>query len=168
MSILLPIIAYILMFLGLIGAVIPLLPGAPLIWLGAFVWGWADGFQAFGWPTLLILAALAALSWCSDLIVTTFVSRKAGAGWQGVLAAIAGGIAGALLGGVFIPIAGAILGTMLGAATAMLLVEYRAKRNWALAWQAAGAYIIGYLVSSFVQIAICLAMIGVFVVQALL
>ena len=168
MTALLPVLAYVLMFLGLIGAIMPLLPGAPLIWLGVFVWGWANGFHAFGWPTLLVLAGLAALSWCSDLVVTTLVARKAGAGWLGVLAAIAGGVAGAFLGGVIIPVAGAVIGTLIGAATAMLLIEYRAKRDWGLAWQAAGAYILGYVVSSIVQLAICLVMIGVFVVQAIL
>jgi uncharacterized protein len=167
MTTLLSLLAYVLMFLGLIGAVLPLLPGAPLIWLGALLWGYADGFRAFGWPTLLLLAGLAALSWVSDLVVTSVTARRAGAGWTGVVAAILGGVAGALIVGTLIPIAGAIVGTLLGASAAMLLVEYRAKREWGLAWKAAGAYIIGYIFSSFVQLAICLTMIGVFVFQAL-
>lgn len=168
MATIVSLLAYVLMFLGVIGAVLPLLPGAPLIWLGALLWAWADGFHAFGWPTLLLLACLAALSWVSDLIVTSLTARRAGAGWTGILAAILGGLAGALILGTVIPFAGAIVGTLLGASAAMLFVEYRARRDWGLARKAAAAYIIGYLFSSLVQLAICLTMIGVFLWQALL
>ncbi len=168
LSTILSLIAYVLMFVGLIGAILPLLPGAPLIWVGALLWGWADGFRAFGWPTLLVLACLATLSWVSDLIVTSLTARRAGAGWTGVMAAILGGLAGALIVGTLIPVAGAIPGTLLGASAAMLLVEYRARRDWALAWKAAAAYIIGYILSSFFQIGICLVMIAIFLWQVLL
>ena len=80
------------------------------------------------------------------------------------------GTIAAMLRVVSVPgmIAGAILGTLLGAAAGMLFVEYRARRDWGLAWKAAAAYIIGYILSSLVQLAICLVMIAIFVWQALL
>ena len=60
-------LAYLLMFVGLIGSVLPLVPGPVFIWLGALVWAANDGFQAVGWPTLLFLGLLTVLAWSSDL-----------------------------------------------------------------------------------------------------
>ena len=38
------VLAYGLIVFGLVGAVVPVLPGPMLIWLGAFIFAWADGF----------------------------------------------------------------------------------------------------------------------------
>ena len=56
-------VSYLLIFLGIVGTLVPVLPGPLLIWLGAFVWAWADGFVHIGWPTLLVLAVLTIISW---------------------------------------------------------------------------------------------------------
>ena len=50
--------AYALMVLGLIGSLLPVVPGPVFIWLGVLTWAWSDGFQAIGWPTLLFWASL--------------------------------------------------------------------------------------------------------------
>lgn len=155
-------------FLGLIGAILPALPGAPLIWLGALLWAWADGFHHVGAPTLIVLAALAALSWGADLVVSAWITRRAGGGWRTVVVAIMCGLAGALLLGGLIPLIGPFVGTMAGAAFGIVLLEYRRQRKWREAWRIASAYVLGYLVASLVQIAICLLMIVIFVWQAFL
>ena len=54
------VLAYIGMAIGLVGTVLPLIPGTILIWLSALLWAWADGFERVGWPTLLVLALLVA------------------------------------------------------------------------------------------------------------
>lgn len=162
------VVAYALMFIGLIGAILPLLPGAPLIWLGALLWAWADGFERVGWPTLLVLAVLAAMCWATDLAVTTVASRRAGAGWKGVLGAIAGGLVGAFVMGGLIPLVGAIVGTIAGATAGMFAVEYHGKRDRHAAVQSACAYVIGYLIAMAVQLAICALMLGIFAWQAFL
>jgi uncharacterized protein YqgC (DUF456 family) len=159
-------LAYVLMFVGLIGALLPLIPGAPLIWLGALLWAWADGFQHVGVPTLIALAALAALSWGADLVVTALTTRKAGAGWQTVAVAIVCGLAGAVLFGGAIPLVGPIVGTLAGASFGIVLVEYRRQRTWRGAWWVAAAYVAGYVLSGLAQIAICGTMIALFVWQA--
>ena len=56
---------------------IPVLPGPVLIWLGAFVWAWADNFTRIGWGTLIVLGVLALIAWGSDLFLTTVMSRRA-------------------------------------------------------------------------------------------
>src|SRR5687768_11672586 len=89
------VVAFVLMAIGLAGSVIPVLPGPMLIWLGALVWAWADGFTRVGWGTLTLLAVLALAAWGSDLFLTTVMSRRAGASWKAILGAIVGGLVGA-------------------------------------------------------------------------
>lgn len=157
-----------LMAVGLVGAVLPVVPGAPLIWLSALLWAWADGFSRVGIPTLLALALLAALSWATDLLITSLTTRRAGAGWGTVIVSIICGMAGALLLGGMVPIVGPILGAMIGASAGIIIVEYRRQHDWRKAWSLAGAYVVGYILGSLAQLAICLAMIGIFVWQAFL
>ena len=107
-SALYPIISYFLITLGLAGTVLPLVPGPLIIWLGALVWVWGNGFQGIDWVLLLVLGVLAVLAWGTDLLMTTTFSRRAGVSWRSIGAAIVGG----LLGGFFlsgIPVLGTIL-----------------------------------------------------------
>lgn len=163
---LLTLAAYILIILGLIGSLLPLFPGPLLIWLGALLWGWADGFQAVGWPTLVVLGLLMVIAWMSDLILTTFGTRKAGADWKAVAGALTGGIAGAVLLGGLLPVVGAVAGTILGAIAGILVVEYSDKRDWRRAFQASKGYILGSLAARAVEIFVSLLMIAIFVWQA--
>ena len=55
LAVVLQAVGYALVVLGLIGAVLPVLPGPILIWLGVLVWAWADGFATVNWWTLGIL-----------------------------------------------------------------------------------------------------------------
>lgn len=160
------VLAYLLMFLGIIGAILPVVPGPLLIWLGALLWGWVDGFQAVGWPTLAVLAVLMVLAWSSDLILTTLGSRRAGAGWKAVAGAIVGGVVGGILFSGVPPLIGSIWGTILGAVAGILAVEYLEKRDWGRAFRAARGYIFGFLVASALELFLSLLMIAIFAWQA--
>jgi uncharacterized protein YqgC (DUF456 family) len=163
---LLPLAAYLLIVLGLIGSFLPILPGPLLIWLGALLWSWADGFQAVGWPTLVFLGVLMVLAWVSDLILTTFGTRQAGASWKAVAGAIVGGIAGAILLSGLLPVIGTMAGTILGAIVGILVFEYFDKRDWGQAFQVSKGYILGSLAARALEIFLSLLMIAVFVWQA--
>jgi len=158
-------IGYILIFLGVIGAVLPLLPGPFFIWLGIFIWAWGDGFARIGWPTLLILGLLTLAAWLADILLSLVSSRKAGAGWKSIGVSILTGIGGALLLS-FIPLVGSILGAIGGAIAGLWYMEYRAKGDRALATQAVRGYIGGVLLSMAVEMAAALVMIGIFAWQA--
>ncbi|MEZ4581028.1 MAG: DUF456 domain-containing protein [Caldilineaceae bacterium] len=102
-----------LVVLGFIGTVLPIVPGPIIIWLGAFVWAWGDGFQRIGWPTLAVLGLLAVLAWGMDFFLTAVVSRRAGASWQAIGGAIVGGLLGGMLLSGTPPILGSIIGALL-------------------------------------------------------
>ena len=161
-------LAYLLMFVGLIGSVLPLVPGPLLIWLGALLWAANDGFQSVGWPTLLFLGILTLLAWSSDLLLTTVFSRRMGASWKAVLGAIVGGLAGGLLLGGWIPIVGTLLATILGAIAGMIAVEAMDKRDLRMALRATQGYMVGVLASSLLEATLAIAMILIFLWQAFL
>jgi uncharacterized protein YqgC (DUF456 family) len=156
----------VLILLGLIGAVVPVLPGSLLIWLGAFAWANANGFRALGWPTLIVLGVMVVITWGSDLALTTLISRKAGASRLAVVGAIIGGVVGGLLLTSVFPFVGTILGGIAGAVIGIIAVEYLSRRNLRVALKAASGYILGYLASAVLQLTLCLLMIAIFLLNA--
>lgn len=160
-------LAYLLIIIGLAGSVIPVLPGPFLIWIGALVWAYADGFTRIGWGTLTFLGLLAVIAWGSDLFLSTVMSRRAGASWRSILGAIVGGLVGA---GVLsaLPILGTILGAILGAVAGMWLVEYWAKGNAQAATTAVQAYLSSIVVAALIEMMIALIMVGIFAWRAFL
>lgn len=165
LSFLLATLGLILAGIGLIGSVLPLLPGLPLIWLGAFVWAWGNDFQAVGWPTLIILAILALVGWGIDLVLTPAISRRAGVSWR----AIGGAILGGLLGGIFlsaIPVIGTLFGALLGAILGMWFVEYRIRGDERAATAAVRAYLSGVAVTTTLNVLLALMMVAIFLWQA--
>jgi uncharacterized protein len=161
-------LAYGLMFVGLIGSMLPLVPGPIFIWLGALLWAANDGFQAVGWPTLLFLGLLTILAWSSDLLLTTIFSRKLGASWKAILGAIVGGFAGGILFGGWIPLVGTVIATLLGAVAGMVAAEALDKRDLRLAVRATQGYVAGVLASSALEATLALVMILIFIWQAFL
>lgn len=156
---LLQLLAYIGLVLGIIGTVAPIIPGPLLIWISALLWAWADGFQAVGWPTLIVLALITLLAELSDVALATMGAKKGGASWMSMIVA---GVA-AIIGFIFFNIIGAILGAFLGL---FAWEAYRQGWQWRKAWQASGSFIIGYLIAMVVKIAFVVLMIVLFVWQA--
>jgi uncharacterized protein len=167
-SLLLSGFGFVLLFLGLAGSILPVLPGPFLIWLGALLWAWGNGFERVGWPTLAVLGVLALAAWASDLFLNMVISRQAGASWKSIGGAIAGGIIGGLLLSVWIPVLGTLLGAVAGGVAGMWFVEYADKRNFRAARRAVRAYLASMALAAFLELSLAAAMIGIFVWQAFL
>jgi uncharacterized protein YqgC (DUF456 family) len=155
---------YALILIGLVGVILPLLPGPLLIWLGALVWAWGDGFVRVNWVVLAVLGVLAALAWASDILLTTAMSRRTGVSWKAIGGAIVGGILGGILL-VEIPIIGTLFGALVGAMLGMLAVEWFDKRNLRQALRATWGYLVSSLLASALEIVIAGVMVGIFVWQ---
>lgn len=158
-------IGYLLMFIGLVGAILPVIPGPLLMWLGVFAWAYGDGFARIGWPILTVLAVLALAAWGSDLFLTTILSHRAGASWRAIVGEIVGGfVGGALLSGI--PILGTLAGALIGAVIGMWIVEYFIKRDGRAATAVVYAYMTGSLLNMAIEVVASLAIVGIFVWQA--
>ena len=141
MSIALAIFAIILGVLGIVGSIVPALPGPPLSWFGLLLMFLRSHFYAAGDPfsstALLIWLGITILVTVLDYIVPSWMTKISGgskyAGW--------GATTGLVLG-MFIPPVGIILGTLLGAFLAELV--FADKNGWESAKSALGAFM-GFL-----------------------
>ncbi len=110
------IIASLFFLIGLVGTLVPIMPGAPIIWLGMLIYGFIAGFENIG-PTFLVFQAFLALSVMGvDYLFTAMGSHYFG----GTKAAIWGAAGGLLVGLFFFPI-GLLIGPFVGATAADLL-----------------------------------------------
>jgi uncharacterized protein len=157
--ILLLILVFVLMAVGIMGTVLPVLPGTILILLGALVYAVAEGFQSVGWPTLVVMGLLTALATSADVWASSIGARVGGAsGWSVLL-----GLAGGLVGLVFFSLPGAVIGALLG----VLLTEMMRVRDWRKALRAGGGWLLGWLLSTVVQLGAGLVMVVIFVWQVM-
>jgi len=152
-------LAVALVVVGVIGTVLPALPGAPLVFLGLLLAAWADHFQKVGWFTLLVLALLTILTFVVDFMAASFSAKRVGASWL----ALAGAAVGMIVG-LFFNIPGLILGPFLGA----MLGEYLARRNWAQARRVGFGTWLGMLLGIAGKLALIFTMVGIFVLAYLI
>lgn len=106
----------VLLLLGLVGTVVPFLPGTPLIFVGASVHAFATDRTPIGPGRLAILAALAVSDYVLHYVAGALGARRAG----GSVWAFVGALAGAVVG-IFFGIPGLLLGPPLGAVAGELL-----------------------------------------------
>jgi len=165
----------VLMFVGLIGSVVPGLPGVTLIFLSALLYAIFTAFESVGAVVLVVLFILAALAFITDFVATTYGARRFGASNWGTVGGALGGIAGALVGLLFLGI-GSLFGLILGTIAGVFIGEYlrrerhgaqeednAASSDWHRASRAAGGVIIGYLASAVAQGVLGLASVVIFV-----
>ena len=109
-------LAVLLIVLGILGTVLPGLPGPTLVLGGLILGAWIDGFQRVGWVTLAALGVLTLVSIAVDLVAAGLGAKRLGASW----AAVAGAFVGTVLG-LFAGFVGLIVGPFLGAVAGELL-----------------------------------------------
>jgi uncharacterized protein YqgC (DUF456 family) len=110
------VLAVVLVIVGLAGTVLPVIPGALLIFAGLALAAWADGFAHVGTGALVIIGVLGALSFVADFVASLLGAKRVGASTLALVGAAVGGIAGIFLGlpGLILgPFAGAVLGELL-------------------------------------------------------
>lgn len=104
------ILAIALIVIGLIGAVLPSLPGIPMIFGGIWLAAAADNYRHLGTTWLIVLGLLAALGIATDFIAASLGAKRVGAS----SAAIWGATIGTFVG-LFFGLPGLILGPFVGA-----------------------------------------------------
>ncbi len=119
------VVASIIFLVGLAGTILPVMPGAPLIWLGMLIYGFIAGFEALGVVFFIVQGLLALAVMGVDYLFTAMGSHYFG----GSKAALWGAAGGLLVGLFFFPF-GLLIGPFLGAALADLL--FRKKADQAL------------------------------------
>ncbi len=107
-----------LMLVGLVGTVVPLLPGTTVILAAAVMHHYALGpAKSVGWWTLGGMLALAICSYVVDFVSGALGAKKFGATKWGAIGGILGAIVGIFFGlpGIFLgPLIGVLAGELLG------------------------------------------------------
>lgn len=147
------------MIIGLLGAVLPAIPGTPLIFaaaLGHQLWFRSD---SVGWWVIVGLGLITAFSMVLDFVATTYGAKRLGATWRGMLGAGLGALVGVFVfppfGLVLFPLVGAAAGEMLGG------------RPWRDAGKAGMGATLGIIAGTLGKIGCSLAMIGLWVFKLL-
>lgn len=155
-SLILWIIGAILTATGLSGLLLPVLPGAPLLFLGLLFGAWAEGFTYIGVWTLLVLAVMTALTYVVEFAASVLGVKKYGGSNRAMVGAALGGIVGLFLG-----VPGILLGPLVGA----VIGELSLQRSLDQASRAGFGTVIGLAIGVAGKLAIGIAMIGLFVLK---
>lgn len=146
-------VAILLMLVGVAGAVLPGIPGTPLILLGALIYALATGWSPIGVTQLAILAALTVVAETAGYLSVALGARRSG----GSRWAVAGALVGALAGVAFAPV-GLLVGPVAGAIVGELLGTGRLRGSVSTGAGTA----IGVIAGAVLQASLALVMVGLF------
>jgi len=153
--------ALIVMFIGMLGVILPILPGTPLIFIVALVFSILTDFTYLSAQTIILLGILAVISVILDWIAGVLGVKKMGGSRAGMFGAFIGMIVGLFLPGV------GIFGFVIGAFVGAFLLELLANKESKKAFRAGLGSFIGFLAGGVLRLVIGAAMIGIFVWQVL-
>lgn len=102
--------------LGLVGSLLPVVPGSLIVWLGVIVHRlWLGAEASVTWKIIIICGVLTLLGQVADFVMGVWGARRFGATWKGAVGAFVGAFIG-----FFIPpplfwlIVGPIVGAIVG------------------------------------------------------
>ena len=124
------------MIVGVIGTVVPVLPGLLLIWAVALVYGLIAGFGTAGIVAFAVMTMLLGLGMAMSYVLPKRRGERGGAAKSSLRL----GIVGAVIGFFVIP----IVGLPIGGAVGVLLGEYSRTQRWPLAWATTKSVLMGF------------------------
>ena len=150
-------VAILLLLTGLIGSVVPLMPGTTLILLGGLLQKWLLP-ETLTWLAVGWMAGFWFLSVIADIGCTVIGTRLFGGSRWGMAGATGGAVVG-----MFLSLPALLLGTILGA---VLAEKCLAKRTGGQALRAGAGAAVGFVLSTFARLGCALIMIALYVVSA--
>ena len=153
------ILTAVLMIAGLIGCIVPILPGPFLVLVGALVYAWYTDFTVVSWTVIGVLAVFALLSQLLDYLASMIGAKKFGAGKWGMIGALIGGVVGLFSGGIF----GIIIGPFIGA----IIFEMIAGKDFRSSLKIGVGTLVGFLGGAVGKVIIAVTMIVIFLAQVI-
>jgi len=153
MTVLLWVSAVLLVLVGLIGSLVPVLPGPVLVFIGLLLASWAEGFARVGLPTLVILALLTVAVYVVDFLAGAYGVERTGASRRAVIGAVIGTVLG-----LFFGLPGLVLGPFVGA----VIGELTVRRQLLEAGRAGAGAWLGIVLGAAAKMALIFVMLGVF------
>lgn len=152
-------LALLFMFVGLLGCILPGLPGTPLVLVGAILHRlWFGSASSVNNWILALLVLLTVFSILVDYLASTVGAKKMGATWRGMTGAVVGAIVG-----IFFSIPGILLGPFIGALLFELMGGYEFKQ----ALRAGVGAFLGLIAGTVGKFAVSIVMITLFLANVL-
>lgn len=153
------VLAALIIVAGIVGTVVPALPGVPMIFAGLVLAAWSNDFAVIGWGTLSVLAVLTLFAILIDYLAAAFGAKRLGASTR----AFWGATLGALIG-MFFGLPGIILGPFIGAVIAELSGGQGARQ----AGRSGYGVWLGLVFGTAAKLSIAFLMLGVFLTRHLI
>ena len=150
------VIAIVLVVVGLVGVVVPAVPGIILIFCGLLLAAWSDGFMRVGVPTMVLLGVFTVATYFVDVAMMALGMKRLGTTKRAMAGAAIGTMAG-----LFFGLPGLIIGPFAGA----MLGELTANADWRVAGRAGVAAWIGFLLGTLAKVGFAFAMVGIFLTE---
>ena len=148
-----------LLTVGLVGTVVPLLPGPFLIFVAGVLHTFLRPESAMGWPGLVILTLWLVLAYVVDFFSGAIGARRFGASRWGIAGVVVGGIVGLF----FAPL-GFIIGPLAGA---LAFEIFFAKKRFQPAVRSTWGTLLGTGVGLVLRLLISLAMVATVLIDTL-
>ena len=148
------------MAVGLLGTLLPFLPGLPLIWVSALGFGLLEGFETAG---IAAMAAISVAGVAGIMAGVVLPARSLGASGAPRSTLVAGAVGG-LVGFFLIPVVGLVIGAILG----VLIAEYNRTNEWTVAWVTTRAVVVGFGLGVAAQLLAGIVMIAIWVAWVLI
>ena len=150
-----------LMVVGVIGAVVPGIPGTSLILIAILVWGLVQGFGSVS-VALPVTILVLLLSVGIDFLASYWGAKQAGASLWGQIGAFVGLVVGFMGFLPTLPFGGPLLGILLGPLLGAIVGEYLYRRDLKLAFKAGVGIVVGSLIGNLIQGLLAIAAVVVF------
>lgn len=144
------------MLVGLLGVLVPGLPGLILVLGAGLAWVLLDGPGTGHWTVFAVMLALFVVGTVAPYLLTGREARAAGVPWT----TMAVGVLGMVVGFFAVPVVGLLLGGVLG----IYLAEYARLRSGAAAWGSTLTVLKGIGLGIVLQLAAGVAMVLVWAV----
>ena len=153
-----------LMVVGIIGAVVPAIPGTSLILIAIIIWGIvSSSFTAIKIPLIVTIIVLL-LSIGVDFLAGYLGAKQAGASKWGQIGAFVGLVVGFFGLLPALPFGGPLLGILLGPLLGAIIGEYLYQRQLGTAIKAGIGIVVGTLIGNLIQGLLAIAAVVVFLV----
>jgi len=147
LDIVLVVLGICLLIVGLVGCILPVIPGPPLSYVALLLLQ-ATSFGDFSVAFLVITALITIIVTVADYVLPAWGTKK----WGGSRAGTIGAIVGLLIGLFFLPI-GIIVGPFVGAFVGELIIG----RDTNAALRSGLGSFIGFLLGTVVKLTFCIA-----------
>ena len=138
-----------LIIVGMIGTIIPAIPGTLIVWASVLLYALGDGFTELGWGAFALITLIALVTGTADFWLPLLGAKSTGASRKAMILGPVGALLGAIIGTLIV--IGTLPGALIGYALGLFLGQYWETPDWQKATKATLGGLAGYGLSAIIQ-----------------